>query len=93
MTNQTPSLLEVIEALKAIYSPEDAERLSIAYSGIKVAYEGEMWYEITTADGTGSYTAFCSVLEGEFVTYDGDRIALEDQIPEIEAIYKAREEA
>lgn len=92
MTTTTPSLLEVIDAIKALYSPEDAENLSIAYAGIKVEFEGEVWYEITTADSM-SYTAFTTILEGELVTYDGDRISLDAQIPEIEAIYKAREEA
>ncbi|WZB38526.1 hypothetical protein SEA_MORTYSMITH_57 [Microbacterium phage MortySmith] len=90
MATQTPSLLEVIEALKAIYSPEDRENLSISYSGTKVEYEGEIWYEITTADGSGSYTAFCSILDSEFVNYDGDHLDGDDRIPEIEEIIAKR---
>lgn len=92
MATETPSLEEVIAAMKKLYSPEDAERLTISYQGVKVEYEGEVWYQISTADSSGWYTAFGSILDGEYVNYDGDHLDFNDKIPEIEAILAKRDD-
>jgi len=93
MNNSKPTLLEVIEAIKTeCYTPYDAENLTISYEGNKVEFEGEIWYEITVADGTGSYTAWNSILDGGYAVYDGDRIDPADRIPAIDAILAKREE-
>lgn len=90
MTNIQPSLEEVIAAMKAeCYTPEDAAKLSVVYEGNKVEFEGEIWYEITTADGSGSYTAWCTILDG-FTMYDGDKIDQSDRISEIDDLIAAR---
>ena len=69
-------LLSVIEGIKANW-PED-ERDS--------EYEGEIWYEITVADGTFQATDWYAILDDEGVAlYEPNRLDPSDRIPEIDA--------
>lgn len=84
MTNN--DLLSVIEGIKEFWPEDERDNLSIAYSGSKVEYEGEIWYEITVADGTFQDTNWYAILDDAGVTmYEPERLAADDRIPEIDA--------
>ncbi len=87
MTNN--DLLSVIEGIKANWPEDERDSVSIAYSGSKVEYEGEVWYEITVADGTFQDTNWYALLPGnapdEVAMYEPERLDPSDRIPEIDA--------
>lgn len=92
MEIKKPNLQDVIEAIKVqIYEPKDRANLVFTYEGRKVEFEDEIWYEITGFDGA-SHTGWWTILDGNVVMYDGDRIALEDRVPEIDAFISADDE-
>lgn len=79
-------LLSVIEGIKANWPEDERDSVTIAYSGSKVEYEGEIWYEITVADGTFQATDWYAILDNEGVAlYEPDRLDPSDRIPEIDA--------
>lgn len=84
MTNN--DLLAVIAGIKSNWTFEERDRVSVAYSGSKVEYEGEVWYEITVSDGTFQDTDWYAILDNEGVAlYEPDRLDPSDRIPEIDA--------
>ena len=84
MTNN--DLLSVIEGIKANWPEDERDSVSIAYSGSKVEYEGEVWYEITVADGSWQETNWYAILDNDGVAmYEPERLASDDRIPEIDA--------
>lgn len=84
MTNN--DLLSVIEGIKANWPEDERDSVSIAYSGSKVEYEGEVWYEITVADGSSQDTNWYAILDDAGVAmYEPERLAADDRIPEIDA--------
>ncbi len=84
MTNN--DLLSVIAGIKSNWTFEERDRVSVAYSGSKVEYEGEVWYELTVVDGSSQSTAWYAILDDAGVTvYEPDRLDPSDRIPEIDA--------
>lgn len=73
------------ELIAKIVADAKGEMVAVAYEGVKVEHDGEVWYQLLIADHGGYYTVWYADIDGEAVYYDRDRIAPEDRIAEIDA--------